>query len=82
MEKGFRGKIVWKQALRPFQESFLEMEKSQPAETRPAFDITFYPMFQNISNVLQELHIPLKLDKNSKKFSRINPLLGFTMVRA
>lgn len=68
MQKGCRGKIVWKQALRPFQESFLEMEKSQPAEARPAFDVTFYPVFQNISNVLQNV-----------KFSAYLAFLNFHM---
>ena len=58
-------------------ESFLEREKSQSAEKGLVFDVAHYPVFQNISNVLQELHFLLTLDKEHPESFPDKPIVGF-----
>ena len=41
------------------------------------FNITYYPVFQNIRNILQELHLLLAPDKEHKKFFSNVPVIGF-----
>ena len=38
------------------------------------FNITYYPVFQNVKNILQELHILVIPDKEHKKF--LKDILG------
>ena len=41
------------------------------------FNITFHPVFQNVGNILQELHILLTLDQEHEKVSQDIPVVGF-----
>ena len=41
------------------------------------FNITYYPVFQNIRNALQELHLLLAPDKKHKKVFSDVPVVGF-----
>ena len=41
------------------------------------FNITYYPIFQNIRNILQELHLLLARDKEYKKVFPNVPVAGF-----
>ena len=41
------------------------------------FNITYYPVFQNIRNILQELHLLLAPDKEYKKVFPDKPVVGF-----
>ena len=52
--------MVRKQVLRAREhsrESLLEKVKSESNQDKLTFNITYYPVFQNIRNILQELHI-------------------------
>ena len=40
-------------------------------------NITYYPVFQNIRNILQELHLLLAPDKEHKKVFPNVPVVGF-----
>ena len=70
LEKGYGEKIVRKQFLRDREhsaESLLEKLKSESDQHKLTFNITYYPVFQNVRNILQELHILLTPDKERKK---------------
>ena len=70
LEKGYSEKMVRKQVLRPREhsrESLLEKVKSEPDQNKLTFNITYYPVFQNVRNILQELHILLTPDKKHQK---------------
>ena len=41
------------------------------------FNITYYPVFQNVRNILQELHILLTPDQEHKKVFPGIPVAGF-----
>ena len=54
MERGYNGKMIRKQILRALEHSrkdLLEREKAKTSEPRLAFNITYYPVFQNIRNI-------------------------------
>ena len=62
LEKGYSEKIVRKQVLRVREhsrKSLFEKVKSESDQKKLAFNITYYPVFQNVRNILQELHILL-----------------------
>ena len=62
--------MVRKQALRAHEhsrESLLEKVKSESDQKKLTFNIIYYPVFHNLRNILQELHILLTLDKEHKK---------------
>ena len=63
-EKGYSEKMVRKQVLRA-------LEHSESDQKKLTFNITYYPVFQNVRSILQELHILLTPDQEHKKFSRI-----------
>ena len=42
-----------------------------------AFNITYYPVFENVRNILQELFIPLTPDKEHKKVFQGIPVIVF-----
>ena len=72
--------MVRKQVLRPHKhsrESLLEKVKSQSNQDKLTFNITYYPVFQNVRNILQELHILLSPDKEHKKVSQDISIVGF-----
>ena len=75
MERGYNGKMIRQQILKAREHSRkdLEREKAETSEPRLTFNITYYPIFQNIRNILQELH---------KKVFPDVPVVGFVMVRA
>ena len=80
MERGYNGKMIRKQILRAREHSrkdLLEREKAETSEPRLTFNITYYPVFQNIRNILQELHLLLAPDKEHKKVFPDVPVVGF-----
>ena len=80
MERGYNGKMIRKQVLRVREHSkkdLLEREKTEPFEQKLTFNITCYPVFQNIRNLLQELHLLLAPDKEHKKVFPDVPVAGF-----
>ena len=55
MERGYKGKMIRKQILRAREHSrkdLLEKEQTETPEPKLTFNITYYPVFQNIRNTL------------------------------
>ena len=80
MEGGYNGKMIRKQILRAREHSrknFLEREKTETSEPKLTFNITYYPVFQNVRNTLQELHLLLVPDKEHKKVIPDVPVVVF-----
>ena len=72
--------MVRKQVLRAREhsrESLLKKVKSESNQNRLTINITYYPVFQNVRNILQELHILLTPDKEPKKVFQDIPVAGF-----
>ena len=72
--------MVRKQVLRASElsrESLLKKVKSESDQMKLAYNITYYPVFRNVRNILQELHILLKPDKEHKKVFQDIPVVGF-----
>ena len=72
--------MIRKQILRAREHSrkdLLEREKAKTSEPRLTFNITYYPVFQNIRNILHELHLLLAPDKEHKKVFPDVPIVGF-----
>ena len=51
--------------------------KSESDQKKLTFNITYYPVFQNVRNILQELHILLTPDQEHKKVFRGILVVGF-----
>ena len=65
-EKGYSEKMIRKQVLRAHEhsrESLLEKVKSESDQNKLTFNITYCPVFQNVRNILQELHIRFAPDQ-------------------
>ena len=80
MERGCNTKMIRKQILRAREhcrKDLLEREKTETSEPKLTFTITYYPVFQNIRNILQELHLLLGPDKEHKKVFPDVPVVGF-----
>ena len=58
-------------------ESLLEKVKSISDQKRLTFNITYYPVFQNVRNILQELRNLLTPDKEHKKVFQDILVVGF-----
>ena len=70
MERGYNEKMIRKQILRAREHSrndLLEREKQQMSEQKLTFNITYYPAFQNVRAIMEELHILLTPNKEHKK---------------
>ena len=60
--------MLRKQILRAQKHSRKDLlEREKTSEPRLTFNITYYPVSQNIRNILQELHLLLALDREHKK---------------
>ena len=80
LEKGYSEKMVRKQVLRAREhsrESLLEKVKSESDQSKLTFNITYYSVFQNVRNILQELRILLTPDKEHKTVFQDIPIVGF-----
>ena len=80
MERGYNGKMIRKQILRVQEHSrknLLEREKTETSEPKLTYNISCYPVFQNIRNTLQELHLLLAPDKEHKQVFPDVPVVGF-----
>ena len=72
--------MVRKQVLRAREhsrESLLEKVKSESDKKKLTFNITYYPVFQNVRSVLQKLHILLTPDQEHKEAFQDIPVVGF-----
>ena len=69
-----------KQLLRARNHSrndLLEREKKQISEQKLTFNIIYYPPFQNVRAIMEELHILLTLNRKHKKLFFNVPVIGF-----
>ena len=55
----------------------LQIEKAETSELKLTLSITYYPVFQNIRNILPELHLLPVFDKQHKKVFLDVPVVGF-----
>ena len=59
MERGYNEKIIFKQILRArkhWRSDLLVREKPQMAVQKLIFNINYYPSFQNVRGIMEELH--------------------------
>ena len=85
LERGYNEKMIRKQILRAREHSrndFLEREKQQMSDQKLTFNITYYPAFQNVRAIMEELHILLTPNTEHKKVFPNVPVIGFRNVRA
>ena len=61
------------------KESLLEKVKSESNQNKLKFNITCYPAFQNVRNILKELRIFLTPDKEHKKVFQDIPAVSLVM---
>ena len=59
------------------RESLLKKVKSESDQNKLTFNIIYYPVFQNVRNILQELHILLTPDKEHKNVFQDILSVGF-----
>ena len=67
-------KMVRKQVLQAREhsrESVLEKVKSKSDQNNLTFNIIYYSDFQNVRNILQQLHNILTPDKERRRFSKV-----------
>ena len=80
MERGYNEKMLHKQILRAREHSrndVLKREKSQMSEQNITFKITYYPAFQNVRAIMEELYILLTPNKEHKKLLTNVPVIRF-----
>ena len=80
MERGYNEKVIPEQILRAQEHSrnnLLEREKPQMSEQKLTFSINYYPAFQNVRTIMEELHILLTPNKEHKKVFPNAPVIGF-----
>ena len=79
MERGYNKKMIRKQMLRTqehWRNDLLEREKPQMCEQKITLNITYYPAFQNVGAIMEELHILLTPNKEHKKVFPNVPVIG------
>ena len=80
MERGYNEKVIREQILRAQEHSrnnLLEREKPQMSEQKLTFSIDYYPAFQNVRTIMEELHILLTPNKEHKKVFPNATVIGF-----
>ena len=80
MERGYSERMVRTQILKARDESsdsLLERGNTKTSESKLTFNITHYPVFQNIRSILKELQILLAPDKEHKKVFPEVLVVGF-----
>ena len=80
MKRDYNEKMIRKQILRAQEHSrndLFEREKPQMPEQKLTFNITSYPAFQNVTTIMEELHILLNPSKENKKVFPNVSVIGF-----
>ena len=82
IERGHNTKLVHQQVLRgrKFSRDSLLRKKSSKQnseETKLTFNLTYYPIFSRLKNILSELHILLAPDESHKAVFPDLPVVGF-----
>ena len=69
IKRGYKDKMIRNQISRAREHSrndLLEREKPQMSEQKLTFNNTYYPAFQNVRTIMEELHILLTPNKAHK----------------
>ena len=80
MERGQNEKMIRKQILSVREYSIndlLQKEKQQRPEKKLTFNSSYYPAFQNVRRIMEELHILLTPNKEHRKVFPDVPAVGF-----
>ena len=80
MERGYSERIVRMQILKARGESrnsLLEQGNTKTSDSKLTFNITYYPAFQNVRSILEELQNLLAPNKEHKKVFSEVPIVGF-----
>ena len=80
MERGCSERMVRTQILKARGESrdnLLERRITKTSDSKLTFNITYYPAFQNVRSILEELQNLLAPNKEHKKFFSDVPIVGF-----
>ena len=59
------------------RKNLLEREKAETSELKLTFNITYYPVFENITHILQKLSLSLAPNKEHKKVFPNEAVVGF-----
>ena len=79
MERGYSSKLVRKEILRARKiprNELLDKEKSQGNDSKLTFNVTYYPVFRHLRNLLKESHVILGCDEAHKKVFPEVPIIG------
>ena len=80
IERGYSEPEVRKQILRArgfSRDSLLDRENTREEQDKITFNLTYYPVFQNVKNVLAELHLLLTPDNAHKAVFTNVPIIDF-----
>ena len=80
MEKSYSERMVSMQILKARDESrdsLLERGNTRTSESKRTFNTTYYPAFQNVRSILEELQILLAPDEVQKEVFPEVPIVGF-----
>ena len=80
MERSYSERMVRTQILKArgeSRDSLLERGKTRTSESKLTFNITYYPAFQNVRSILEELQILLASDKEHNKVFPEVAIVGF-----
>ena len=85
VERSYNEKMIRKQLLSAREYSkndLLEKEKQQMSEKKLTFNMIYYPAFQIVRSIMQELHILLTPHKENKNVFPDVPVIGFRNSRS
>ena len=80
IERGYSEREVRKQILRArgfSRDSLLDRENTREEQNKITFNLTYYPVFQNVKKLLAELHLLLTPDVAHKAVFTNVPIIGF-----
>ena len=80
MEKSYSERMVRMQILKArgeSRDSLLERGNTRTSESKRIFNTTYYPAFQNVRSILEELQILLAPDELQKEVFPEVPIVGF-----
>ena len=80
LEKGYSEKMVRKEILQTRaipRDALLEKVNNQEKQNKITFNITYHPVFRDVRNILEELHVIFTSDDGHKKVFPDVPMIGF-----
>ena len=80
MERDYSERLVRMQILKArgeSRDSLLEQRHTRTSESKLTFNVTYYPAFEKVRSILQELQVLLAPNKEHKKVFTDVPIVGF-----